>query len=170
MKTFKMGFKAYFFLVLFAFVAGVAFWFAYMSLTEQISFEFKIGNGNANLFICGLFVLVGLSHLSSFVILLIQIIKNKNTAISLDENGMHNTFIFMMLGAAMLVLPVKQIPWEAVKEIKEEKGVCAVSVDPDMIEANILAKKYLKTQSFMCGQPFAKPMVTEEDIRQFKNE
>ncbi len=169
MKIFKMGAKTYFFLVLFAVVSSVALYFAYMSATGEISFEFKFGDASANLLICVLFLLVAISHLTSFVILLYQIIKNKNIAILIDENGMHNTFIFMMLGAAMLVLPVKQIPWEAVKEIKEEKGVCAVRVEPDMITANKIVKKYLKTSNFMCGQPFAKPMVTEEDIRQFKN-
>ncbi len=169
MKTFKMGIKTYFFLALFAVVSLVAFYFAYKSATGEISFEFKIGGANANLFVSVLFLLVALSHFMSFVVVLINIFKNKNIALSLDSNGIHNTFVFVMFGAAMLVLPVKEIPWGAVKEIKEERGVCALRVDPDMIEANILAKKYLKSQSFMCGQPFVKPTVTEEDIRQFKN-
>lgn len=169
MKTFKMGAKTYFFLALFAAVSLVALYFAYMSATGGVSFEFKIGGASANLFVCVLFLLVALSHLTSFVVVLINIFKNKNTALSLDANGIHNTFVFVMFGAAMLVLPVKEIPWEAVKEIKTEHGVCALRVDPDIIEANFLAKRYLKSHSFMCGQPFVKPTVTEADIREFKS-
>ena len=169
MKNFKMGAKTYFFLSLFVVVSAVAFYFAYMSATGKISFEFKIGSASANLLVSVLFLLVALSHLTSFVVVLINIFKNKNIALSLDANGIHNTFVFVMFGAAMLVLPVKEIPWEAVKEINEERGVCALRVDPDIIEANFLAKKYLKSQSFMCGQPFVKPTVTEADIREFKS-
>lgn len=169
MKIFKMGNKTYFFLALFAVVSGMAFYFTYMSATGKISFAFKFGDASANLIICVLFLLVALSHLTSFIVVLTNILKNKSVALSLDSKGIHNTFVFVMFGAAMFVLPVKKIPWEAVKEIKEERGVCALRVDPDMIEANIIAKKYLKSQNFMCGQPFVKPMVTEEDVRQFKN-
>ena len=170
MKIFKMGAKTYFFLTIFAVVSSVAFYFAYMSSTGKISFQFKIGDASANLFICVLFLLVALSHLTSFIVVLANIFKNKGVALKLDANGIHNTFVFVMFGAAMLVLPVKEIPWVAVKEIKTERGVCALRVDSDMIEANILAKKFLKSQSFMCGQPFVKSAVTAEDIRQFRNE
>jgi len=84
--------------------------------------------------------LICLVCLSSVFVLLRQITKFNNTAFTVDHEGIHDTFISVTIFAFILILPVKLIPWNAVKEIKNDDGDLSLEINRKEVVASPVAK------------------------------
>ncbi len=84
--------------------------------------------------------LICLVCLSSVFVLLRQITKFNNTAFTVDREGIHDTFISVTIFAFIIILPVKLIPWNAVKELKNDDGDLTLEINRKEVVASPVAK------------------------------
>ena len=161
MKDYKLNWRYWFFLVLFLIILILGIRVEYLALTGQIVDE----NGEK----LGAFIPVAviapilLLYLTSFINMLKLFIRNKGCGLRISDEGVENTAVVLKLFAIILVLPVKHIPWEAVKYYATE-DIPYIRVDTKQVQAGFFAKIILKIlgYNFCCG--FVKPDVLAEDV------
>ena len=104
--------------------------------------------------------LVGASWTLSLVTLIRQMLVG--AAFRVDRDGIHTTATLFMLFAFIFVVPVKTIPYEAIRKVSEENGILSVSLDKSKIKVSpILRPLVRKEYHFFLGFTKEKP----EDIK-----
>lgn len=118
----KFNWKIWFFIFLFGGIVFMASYVVLLLVTNQIVDEdglplhpLLIG------FMCFMFCLVCSTYVATFITLLKQVTVHKNTAFRVDEEGIHNTLVFVYLFAFVIVCNVKLIPWSAVRYVDNEE-------------------------------------------------
>jgi len=66
------------------------------------------------------------------------------SAFSLDENGIHSTVTAVNVLAFIFVIPIRTIPYSAIREIKEEEGVTVLHLDKSLIEVSPFLKLFAR--------------------------
>jgi hypothetical protein len=117
----KFNWKIWFFIVLFGGTVLMAAYVVFLLATNQIVDEdglplypFIIG------LMCFMICLVCSTYAATVIALLKQVTVYKNTAFRVDEEGIHNTLVFVYLFAFVIVCNVKLIPWSAVRYVDNE--------------------------------------------------
>lgn len=110
----KLNFKFYLVTLLLSAAVALIVWFVYGLLTERIA----LGGGEyfqarEQAIIAMLVCLIGSSWVFSLITLLRQILRGY--AFIADENGIHNTLTLKIVFSVILVVPVKNIPYSAVR-------------------------------------------------------
>lgn len=104
--------------------------------------------------------LVGASWTLSLVTLIRQMLVG--AAFRVDRDGIHTTATLFMLFAFIFVVPVKTIPYDAIRKVSEENGILSVSLDKSKIKVSpILRPLVRKEYHFFLGFTKEKP----EDIK-----
>ena len=141
----KFNWKIWFFIILFGATLLMSAYAVFLLLTNQIADE----NGAplhpviVALF-CFMICLVCSTYLPTFIALVKQVFVHKNTAFRIDEDGIHNTVVFVYLFAFVIVSPVKFIPWSAVRYIDdEEKDAVYIRVKKKQVSASFIGKLIL---------------------------
>lgn len=88
-------------------------------------------------------------------------IKYKNTAFWADENGIHNTFVFVMLFAFVITCPIRFIPWSAVSYLDRDEKQLYLRVKTKEVQASVLGKLVLKAMGYNFSAGFTKGDLTE---------
>lgn len=145
----KFNFRIYFLMLIFGGVIPLACYAVYMLSTGQIKGE----DGEALSFqtfavIDFIIVFVCLSYVFSFISILIQTLKFRNTAFIADENGVHNTIVVYNFLAFFFALPVEFIPWSAVSSISEAGGFFNISVNASEIKSSFIGKRIIKSVGY----------------------
>ena len=131
-----------FFAVLLA-VACAAIWFACQLIGGGVMTENGPMDKNESLFLGIGVLLIALSWLWSAFVMLSYCVKG--VGFVMDENGISQTFVGIVLLAFMVMLPVKQIPWDAVVAVtKDENGALKLKLQTGKVKAPFLAKLILK--------------------------
>ena len=107
-------------------------------------------------FIISLIGLICLVCLSSVFVLLRQIVKFGNVAFTVDREGIHDTFVSIIL-LSFIILLVKLIPWSAVKEIKKDDDKLSLEINRKEVIASPVAKTILG----IFGYDFCKSAIKE---------
>lgn len=171
MHRFKLNWKVYFFLSFFSLVIIIGARAVYMLLGGQVSYGEdgeEIGKG-LSVFMAVLVSLVLSTYFITVLNLLKQIICFKRTALTITENGIENTLILLNLFAFVFVVPVKLIPWEAVKYFDSDNGIPYIRINIKEIEAGFLAKAVLFVLGYDFCFGFVKPHVCVEDVLQYQH-
>ena len=115
MKAYKATWRYYFFLILFSLASILGLRVLYMLMNGQVSDE----NGEPldKLFViltCTIIIVVLLTWIPTCLKMLWQLFKYKSL-LTITPNGIENTLVVLYMFAFVIVIPVKLIPWEAVK-------------------------------------------------------
>lgn len=136
----------------------------YMLVQGQVSDHGKEMSSFITVIIIAVIALPVSTYVYSFIIMLKQYIKHKGNAYTLTQNGIENTLTFINLFAFIFVLPVKKIPWEAIKVIDNSEGFYQIRVSIKMIEASLLAKGIMFIRGYNFCYKFSSPYITNEEI------
>ncbi len=98
--------------------------------------------------------------------LLLQLLRHRGQLLELTERGIENTLVFLNLFAIVLVLPVKCIPWGAVKyaDLGREPYI---RVNTGKVNAGVIARLVLWVVGYHFCYSFVRPAVTAEEIKQY---
>lgn len=83
-----------------------------------------------------------LSWTASFFTLVRQLLFG--SAFVIDENGIHNTATAMVVLAFILVVPVRTIPFSAIKKVSDENGVLTLHIDKTKIDVLPLLRPFVR--------------------------
>ena len=115
-----------------------------------------------------LFFLVAASWTMSLITLIRQIIIG--SAFSIDQNGIHHTATAVIFLAFIFIVPVKNIPFEAISQITEENGALCVKLDRSKVRATPILKLFLRKEyRFFAGFTSEKPSTIKKTIDQLKS-
>ena len=160
MKNFKLNSKFYLFIVFFAVVGIVA---VHMGVT--MLFDGETGDG---VVLPAVFALAGATYFIVAITMLVQLVLYKGIGLKLNDKGIYETFVLTNIFAFFFAMPVKFFPWDAVAAFDEEKGYLVAYLDTSKVEASGFAKTLLKLGGYrFCGS-FVDPIITEEDIEEFR--
>lgn len=98
---------------------------------------------------------VVLSWTVSWGVLLRQLLGG--TAFTLEADGIHGTVIAQMRFALILVMPVRRIPYGAIRRVEVEEGMTVLHLDTALVEAplgrRLLAREYHLLHGFTKETP-----------------
>lgn len=155
----KFNWKAYFLITLFGCILPLAFHAVFMLATGQIVDDNNMPlSGAFAAFICFIIIFVCSTYAVTFIVLLKQVIKFKNTAFTVDKQGIHNTVVIMNLFAIVIAVPIKHISWRSVSCVDTDDVSVYIRVKVRELEASFIAKLVLK----ITGYRFCHTLITEK--------
>lgn len=165
MKNYKLNWRYWFFLILFLIILILGIRVVYLALTGQIVDE----NGEKLGFLWAVIPVavitpILLLYLISFINMLKLFVRNKGCGLKMSDEGIENTAVVLKLLAIILVLPVKHIPWRAVKYYNTANDAPSIRVDIKEVQAGFFAKIILKIFGYNFCKGFVKPDVLTEDV------
>lgn len=167
MKEYKVGWRVYVFLCLFIILLlGTANAIA-MLLTGQVADENGEIDKVFNIIVSAMLSIVLFTYAYTTYNTLRQLFKFKGNGLTITSNGIENTVVFIYVLAFIIVVPVKQIPWEAVTYYDPNNNAPYIRVKRSQVEAGWFAKLLLLLGYHFCYS-FVKPCVTDEDIAPYK--
>lgn len=107
------------------------------------------------------------TYFYSCVIMLRQCIKYQGRAYELTEYGIENTITAIVFLAFVFVLPVKRIPWHAIRMMEKKKRFYQVIVSVGMVDASLLAKAIIFIRGYNFCHKFSTPYVAHEEINYY---
>lgn len=110
--------------------------------------------------------IIGTTYFITFLALILQFIRFKSAAFTLDSDGIHNTLCIVMLFAFVLVVPVKFIPWSAVKSLDTDDEVVSVRLNTAQVQASRLGKLILAVRGYSFCYTFTKEALSAEETQQ----
>ena len=126
------------------FLIGLPVFVAYMLFKDTPSagniFGFEDISTFEYWFIISFIGLICLVCISSVFVLLRQIVKFNNIAFTVDCEGIHDTFVSIILFSFIIILPIKLIPWNAVKEVKKDDDKLKLEINRKEVVASPVAK------------------------------
>ncbi len=123
-------------------VACAAIWFVCELLGGKIMTENGLMAENERLFLGVGVGLIALTWIWSALVFLSYCVRG--IGFVMDEKGISQTFVGFGLLAFILILPVKQIPWDAVTAVEKENGEIKLKLQTSKVKASFLAKLVLK--------------------------
>lgn len=166
MKKYKFNWRYWFFIVLFIGILALGAKVILMTFNGEVVDE--SGTVIEPDFILVMMGLVLMSYLITVISLLKIYIKNKGCGLIITDRGIENTVVFINLFAFVIVLPVKLIPWEAIKYYDKEEKSLYIRVHRKEIGAGFFAKLIISVLGYNFCKGFVKPDVTEEDIEKYR--
>ena len=166
MKQYKLNWKFWLFIVFFSVLMALGFMAALSMFRGGVVDE----NGeDIGLLMPVLIMIVLSTWLISLVNLISLYIKNKGCGMFITGKGIENTFVCRIVFSFIIALPVRLIPWEAIKECEKENGFLHIRVNKNEIEAGFLAKLIISIVGFSFCKGFIKTDITEKDIEKYKH-
>jgi hypothetical protein len=169
MKEYKAGWRYYFFLVFFFLVSLMGIRIIWMLLNGEVLDGDEEMSRELALFLATMFAIVMVTYIETTVVLIWQLVHFRGCALKITASGVENTLVFINLLAFVLVLPVKRIPWEAVKYADLDDGGPYIRVRMNQLDACWLAKLLLWILGYQFCISFVKPQVTCEDVKKYAN-
>lgn len=169
-KEYKLNWRYWFFLILFSGVVILGASVVPNLFAGEITDENGEPLGPAFSIIIGtLMTLVLCTYLITVFTLLRQLVVRRGRGLKITDTGIEDTMVFVNVFALVFVLPVRCIPWEAIKYYdKTDKGLY-VRVNTKQVQAGFLARIILKILGYQFCQGFVKPDVTAEDIARYEH-
>ncbi len=167
MKKYKLNWRYWFFCLLFIGILTLGIRVLLMVINGEIVDE----SGAVVEFdlLLAPIVLVLFTYFITVVSLLKILFQNKGCGLLITDRGIENTVVFIALFAFVIVVPVKLIPWEAIKYCDKGEKSLYIRVYKKEIEAGFFAKLIISVLGYSFCQGFIKPDVTEEDIEKYKH-
>ena len=161
----KFNWKIWFFILLFGGIVLLASYVVLLLATNQIVDEdglplhpFLIG------FMCFMICLVCSTYVATFIALLKQVTVYKNTAFRVDEEGIHNTLVFVYLFAFVIVCNVKLIPWSAVRYVdNEEKEGMYIRVKSKEVSTSFIGRLIIGILGYHFCYSFTKKRLSQAE-------
>lgn len=161
----KFNWKIWFFILLFAGTVLMASYGVFLLATNQIVDE--DGLPLHPLFIglmCFMICLVCSTYAATAIALLKQVTVYKNTAFRIDEEGIHNTLVFVYLFAFVIVCNVRLIPWSAVRYINnEDKEAMYIRVRSKEVSASSIGKLIIAILGYQFCYSFTKTKLSQAE-------
>lgn len=98
--------------------------------------------GNEKLVMTVIMTVFILSWTVSFVTMLVQIFKRK--AFTIDKSGVHDTLSLTVFLAFIFVVPIKEIPTAAIKNIQKTDGITNLVLDKSKVRINPIFRPFMK--------------------------
>lgn len=165
MKEFKLSGVFYGFMAFFGVFGVLALNMGFSMLAENAGTT----GGDEGILFPVLFILVSAVMILSTITMIMQVVFYKGKGLKLTEEGICDSFVCLTIFALYFFVPVRFIPWDAVKHITKENGYWNAEVDTSKVVAGGFAKALLKIAGFNFGMSFVKPKVKYEDIAAFKD-
>ena len=169
MKKFRLNWYFWFLSVLLIFVLVFGGKMAYALFTNQVQDENGLIDPLTSLILAVIFAFIWVIYAISGITMLNLAIKNKFNCLEITDKGIENTAVFVNFFALIIILPIKFIPWEAVKSYENDVLGLRVRVHTDMVESGFLAKLILKITGYQFCQGIVKPKVTDDDLAPYKH-
>ena len=169
MKKIKFNWFFWFLSVLVGFILVFAPKMAYELFTNQVQDENGLMDPIVSLILAIIISFIWIVYVFSGITMLRLATKNKFCCLELTEKGIENTAVFVNLFALIIILPVRCIPWEAVKSYESEPIGLSLSVDTNRVDAGFIAKLILKFSGYRFCHGMVKPKVTDEDLEPYKH-
>lgn len=167
--SFKAKLNTKFYIVSFFLFALVVFiwWGIYFLNTNVILMEDNTPmTADIKLFFTVALSVVGLSWTLSLITVIRQIILGY--AFSIDENGIHNTATAFNIFAFIFVIPIKNIPLNAINKIVNENNVLTIYFDKDQINCFPLYRFFARKRfTFFYGFTTDNQKIIESEIKKF---
>ena len=164
---YKAAWRYYFFLILFSSVALLGAKVIFMLLNGEIMYEDEPMHKSVAILISIPLCVVLSNYVITSYTLLRQLIKFEKSVVTITPEGIENTLVFLNLFAFIFVLPVKLIPWEAVKYFDEENTY--IRVNTKLVKAGWFAKLLLLVLGYQFCYSFIKPNVKSEEITPYQH-
>lgn len=169
MKEYKAGWRYYFFLIFFGLVSILGARVIWMLLSGEVMDGDEEMSREMAIFLS---VMVGIAfstYIETAAVLLWQLIRYGGCALEITENGVENTLVFVNILAFVFVVPVKLIPWEAVKYTDFDDNHPYIRVNTKMVQAGWLAKLILLVLGYQFCNSFVKPNVTCDEVKRYQH-
>lgn len=76
----------------------------------------------------------------------------KGRAFTMDESGIHDTATGLLFLSLILIVPVRNIPYKAIKKVEKENGGIVIHIDKSKIDVNPMVRLFVRRQySFFAG-------------------
>lgn len=142
---------------------------SYDLFTNKVQDEDGLMDPLVSLILAIIISFIWVVYVFSGITMLRLVTKNKFCCLELTEKGIENTAVFVNFFALIIILPVKIIPWEAVKSYENDVLGLRVRVHTDIVEAGFLAKLILKFSGYQFCQGIVKPKVSDDDLAPYKD-
>ena len=164
----KAGWRYYFFLVFFGAASILGLRVIWMLLNGQVmDGDQPMSRGVAVI----LSIVIGIAfstYIETTLILLWQLLRYNGCGLEITEKGVEHTLVWVNILCIVLVLPVRCIPWEAVKYADLENGPY-IRVHVKQVDAGLLAKAILWVLGYHFCYSFVKPAVTSGEIERYQH-
>lgn len=170
MKQYKLNWRYWFFVILFGGIQPLGYKAVYMLWNNEVTYEDGVTVERAVVvFMCMAISFILLVYLSSVINLLVLYIKNKGCGLTITEKGIENTVVIFKFLALFIIVPVKLIPWEAIKYYNKDNGELYIRVKKRQVEAGLLGKLIISVLGYQFCQGLVKPAVKPEDIEKYEH-
>ena len=161
----KFNWKIWFFILLFGGILLMASRVVFLLVTNQIADADGVPlSPFLTVFLCFIICLVCSTYLATFIALLKQVTVYKNTAFRVDEEGIHNTLVFVYLFAFVIVCNVKFIPWSAVRYADNtEKEGMYIRVKGKEVFASFMGRLIIGVLGYHFCLSFTKTKLSESE-------
>ena len=161
----KFNWKIWFFILLFGGILLMASRVVFLLVTNQIAdADGAPLSPFLTVFLCFIICLVCSTYLATFIALLKQVTVYKNTAFRVDEEGIHNTLVFVYLFAFVIVCNVKFIPWSAVRYADNaEKEGMYIRVKGKEVFASFMGRLIIGILGYHFCLSFTKTKLSESE-------
>ena len=164
MRQYKVTWRYYFFLFLFLGTTILGTRAVYMILNGEVTYYDEDMSRAFEIALSIPLSLVLLTYAKTTFTMIKQLFKFNKSGVTITENGIENTLVFINVLAFVMVSPVKLIPWEAVTFYIDVDGAPYIRVNVRLVKASWFAKLLLLVLGYNFGFPFVKPKVEMLDI------
>ena len=124
---------------------------AYFMCVNQVTGEngLPLSNGERTFFVVAISI-IGLSWLISFITMLRQAVMG--CAFEIDAQGIRKTASTMTFLAFVFVVPIRTIPYNAIKSVSDKGGMLTLSIDKAKLDVSPLLRAFIRSEySFFRG-------------------
>ena len=161
----KFNWKIYFFILLFGATVTMGVRVMFLLVTNQVSDEDGLPLPQVIIgLMCFMICLVCSTYLITFISLLKQVILHKNVAFRVDEEGIHDTVVFIYLFAFVLVCKIKFIPWSAVSFVDRDNDGIYIRTNRRQVSASFMGKIIIGILGYHFCHSFTSKKLSQEEM------
>lgn len=164
----KAAWRYYFFLILFAGTSVLGLRAIWMLLNGEVMEEDGEMSRGMAVFMSVIIGLVLSTYIETTLVLLLQLLRYGGCGLEITEKGVEHTLVWVNILCIILVLPVRCIPWEAVKYADFENGPY-IRIRMKQVDAGLLAKAILWVLGYHFCYTFVKPAVSAEEVQRYQH-
>lgn len=162
----KVGWRYYFFLIFFGAASVLGCYAISMLLRGEVMDGDQEMSRSMALFLSVGLTLAISTYIETTLILLWQLVRHDGCGMQITSKGVENTLVWVNVLCVVFVLPVRCIPWEAVKYTDFDDDPY-IRVDVKKVDTSPVARLILLAlgYSFLAG--FVKPRVTVSEVERY---
>ncbi len=166
MQKYKLNWRFWFFSLLLS-IISIVFIINLPEVLADIRIDNPKTDGNGENIVLVILMLIIPIYLITSLTMFFQYFRFNGCGLKITNKGIENTYVFTIILAFVIFVPIKLIPWEAVKTYKNENDLPVIEVDPKKIKANFIAKWIISIMNYNFCYPFVKPKISKEIVEEY---